>query len=151
MADAEAGKPPETNATKKKMKSIFGYDAKERYSSCYLCEKLHNDSSTKLTDMHHMICGPANRKLSEKYGLKVRLCIPHHTAGPEAVHLNHEMMEILQKDAQRAFEEHYPNLFFREIFGINYLTDKDREQQKPHNDKIEDNFHRIEIKEEEPW
>ena len=151
MADVEAGKSPEANATAEKMKSIFGYDEKERYSSCYLCEKLHNDQSTKLTDMHHMICGTANRKLSEKYGLKVRLCMPHHTAGQAAVHLNHEMMEILQKDAQRAFEEHYPNLSFREIFGINYLTDKDLEPQKPHNDMIEDNFHRIKIKEEEPW
>ena len=98
-----------------------------------------------------MICGTANRKLSEKYGLKVRLCIPHHASGPEAVHLNHENMEILQKDAQRAFEKNYPNLDFQQIFGINYLTDKDREPQKPHNDKIEDNFHKIEIKEEEPW
>ena len=133
------------------MKSILGYKDRERWSSCYLCEKLHQDHSIKITDMHHMISGTANRKLSEKYGLKVRLCIPHHTAGPEAVHLNHETMEILQKEAQRAFEKHYPNLDFRKIFGINYLTDQDREQQNQHNDKIEDNFHRIEIKEEEPW
>ena len=131
------------------MKSIFGYDAKERYSSCYLCEKLHQDYSIKITDMHHMICGTANRKLSEKYGLKVRLCIQHHTAGTEAVHLNHEIMRILQKDTQLAFERKYPNLSFREIFGKNYLTDEDREAEKTHESKMGQGFRVLE--EDEIW
>ena len=129
------------------MKSIM----QDNDGTCYLCIKMNRDYRRKITEEHHCIFGTGNRKLSEKYGLKVRLCIMHHREGKEAVHQNSTNARILQKDAQRAFEKHYPNLDFRKIFGINYLTDKDREQQKPHNDKIEDNFLRIEIKEEEPW
>lgn len=127
------------------MKSIMQqYDG-----TCYLCIKLHGDYGQRQTQEHHCIGGTANRKLSEKYGLKVRLCIPHHTGGPEAVHLNEGNMRILQKDAQLAFERKYPNLSFREIFGINYMTDKDREAANPHESKMGQGFRLLE--EDEIW
>ena len=88
-------------------------------------------------EKHHAIGGTANRKLSEKYGLKVRLCIYHHREGPEAVHNNINNMRLLQKEAQIAFEQHYPDLSFSDIFGMNYLTEEDR---KPHKDKIGQGF-----------
>lgn len=50
-------------------------------------------------------------------------------------HNNIGNMRLLQKDAQIAFERNYPNLSFRDIFGINYLTEEDREALKPHKDK----------------
>lgn len=119
------------------MKSIMQPYDRSRGSSCYLCQKLNGDYWDKYTEEHHAIGGTANRKLSEKYGLKVRLCIYHHREGREAVHNNINNMRLLQKDAQLAFEQHYPNLSFRDIFGMNYLTEEDR---KPHKDKIGQGF-----------
>lgn len=89
--------------------------------TCYLCRKLDNDSRIRYTQEHHCIGGTANRKLSEKYGLKVNLCLYHHTEGYQAVHRNINNMRMLQRDAQLAFEANYPELSFREIFGINYI------------------------------
>lgn len=45
----------------------------------------------------------------------------HHRTGPDAVHQNSDYMQILHEAAQKAFEEHYPDKSFREIFGKNYL------------------------------
>lgn len=87
---------------------------------CYLCELLNQDYSQKYVEEHH-IFGGANRKISERYGLKVQLCIWHHREGEEAVHNNAEMMDILHKAGQKAFEANYPNEDFRAIFGKNYL------------------------------
>lgn len=67
--------------------------------------------------------GTANRKLSEKYGLKVYLCPGHHLYGPEAVHSNAAVAELLHKEAQKSFIRAYPDLDFRAIFGRNYLSD----------------------------
>lgn len=97
---------------------------------CYLCMKYDNNFSThEVLQEHHVIYGTANRKLSEKYGLKVYLCVAHHLASgcKDAVHRSKATKEYLCKEAQKCFEEKYPNLSFLEIFGINYLEDADRE------------------------
>lgn len=82
---------------------------------------------------HHVMFGGfgSGRKLSEKYGLKVYLCVRHHLAdgGPDAVHRSRASRELLCKEAQRCFEKNYPNLSFREIFGKDWLTDEDRKNQ----------------------
>ena len=65
---------------------------------CYLCGALGQ------TEEHHCFGGP-NRRLSEKYGLKVYLCLSCHRTGPNAVHdsMNGtENRKILHEDAQRA-------------------------------------------------
>lgn len=94
---------------------------------CYLCRILHGDYSIKpVREEHHVIGGTANRRLSEKYGLKVYLDPDHHQYGPEAVHRSAKTAEILHKEAQKAFERTYPDLDFREIFGRNYLTETER-------------------------
>lgn len=77
----------------------------------------------KITEEHHAIFGTAGRKLSEKYGLKVYLCLAHHRIGKEAVHNNHKMARFVQANAQRAFEATFPDKDFMEIFGRNYKED----------------------------
>lgn len=89
---------------------------------CYLCEKIHGISPYyKVLHEHHVFGGPANRKLSEQYGLKVYLCPAHHEWAKEAVHNNADNMRLIRQDGQRAFEKEYPDLDFKEIFGRNYL------------------------------
>lgn len=109
------------------MKSIMH----QKDGTCYLCMKLQADYSPKQTQEHHAIHGAGRRKLSEKYGLKVYLCLRHHTAdgGPEAVHKNAEIDLLVKAEAQKAFEKRWPALNFREIFGKNYREEEDRWQQ----------------------
>lgn len=90
--------------------------------TCYLCIKLHSNYARQyFLQEHHVAFGTANRKLSEKYGLKVYLCDAHHEHSTEAVHVNADIRKMLCEDAQRAFEKKYPNLSFRCIFGKNYI------------------------------
>lgn len=110
------------------MKSIMHNKAD---GTCYLCMLLHNDDSPKMVrEEHHAPFGRGIRRISEKYGLKVYLCIPHHQhdAGKEAVHRNATVRRMLDKEAQKAFEQRYPDKDFRKIFGKNYLDDAERQQ-----------------------
>lgn len=104
------------------MKSIM---QDKQAHTCYLCMMLHSDFTEKQTQEHHVIFGTANRKLSEKYGLKVYLCLEHHETGREAVHRNAETALLVKKAAQRAFEKRWPDLDFRKIFGKNFLGEAD--------------------------
>lgn len=88
---------------------------------CYLCGLLHGDYSEKYTEEHHVIFGSANRKLSEKYGLKIYLCPEHHRTSIEAVHVNSEIAAVTKEHAQRRFEQHYKDLDWMQIFGRNYI------------------------------
>lgn len=108
------------------MKSIM----QKKDGRCYLCMLLYGDDGTKVTQEHHVIFGTANRKLSERYGLKVYLCIQHHTESPEAVHKNAEMALFLKIRAQRAFRERFPELNWMEIFGKNYDTEEQTGDQE---------------------
>lgn len=92
------------------MKSIL-----QTNKQCYVCGTTYDLHS------HHCIYGLANRKLSEKYGLKVWLCGRHHDLSNEGVHFNVELDLAIKQEAQRKFEEVYPELNFRQIFGRNYL------------------------------
>ena len=107
------------------MKSIM----QEKNGTCYLCERYYGDYSQKVTEEHHAIFGAGNRKLSERYGLKVYLCVGHHRASNEAVHMNEQVRREVSEDAQRAFERKYPDLSFLEIFGKNYIEHEEEEQQ----------------------
>lgn len=111
------------------MKSIMH---KKADRTCYLCMMLHCDY-TRRTGLqeHHVIGGNPGRKLSERYGLKVYLCLQHHLydGGSEAVHRNQKIRLELEKEGQRAFEKAYPYLEFKKIFGKNRLTEEDRQQE----------------------
>lgn len=106
------------------MKSIM----QEKTGQCYLCMKLHDDYSVKQVQEHHVIFGQGRRRLSEKYGLKVYLCLNHHTEGSEAVHRNAELANKLKILGQRAFKKRFPELDWMLIFQKNYDTDEDGEK-----------------------
>lgn len=100
------------------MKSIM----QQKDGRCYLCERLNMDFSEKNDlEEHHAIFGTAARALSERYGLKVYLCQYHHRLSKDAVHQNAEIAIYVKRQAQKRFEETYPELSFLEIFGKNYL------------------------------
>lgn len=87
--------------------------------TCYVCGRVG------YTHEHHVFYGIANRRLSEKYGLKVDLCFMHHEGTPMGVHGgNQELNQRLKQEAQRAFEnQHGSRDEFMKIFGKNYLED----------------------------
>lgn len=74
-------------------------------------------------ECHHIFGGNPNRKLSEKYGLKVWLCHSHHNEPPNGVHFNAEIRKRLQAKAQKIAMRHYEWTIeeFIKIFGKNYL------------------------------
>lgn len=101
------------------MKSIL-HDKQDR--TCMLCMMLYGDSSRKdVLQEHHVFYGSSFRKQSERNGLKVYLCLEHHTAGKEAVHSNKIHDKRLKRYAQLAFEEQHGHERFMEIFGRNFL------------------------------
>jgi hypothetical protein len=81
---------------------------------CFICKSPY-------VEEHH-IYGGANRKNSEKYGLKVWLCHRHHNEPPDGVHFNKALMDYLHRYGQVKFEETQGTRdFFMQIFGKNYL------------------------------
>ena len=90
------------------MKSILQTNKK-----CWVCGNPN-------TEEHHVIYGTAKRKLSDKYGLVVYLCRPHHT-GPKGAHFNSSLDTQLKMFAQKKFEEKYSHKKFMEVFHKNYL------------------------------
>lgn len=95
------------------MKSIMN----TKKGICYVCDRNGE------TQLHHIFYGTANRKMAERYGLKVYLCLNHHTASAEAIHQGNRDLDIrLKQEAQRAFESrHGSRTRFMELFGKNYL------------------------------
>lgn len=87
----------------------------QKVKECYVCRTTNNLHS------HHIFYGTANRKQSEKYGLKVYLCQEHHT-GNTGVHFQKDLDMHLKKIAQEHFEAEQGNREdFRRIFGRSYL------------------------------
>jgi len=85
---------------------------------CYMCGR--NGQMDPL-EWHHVF-GSANRKLSEKYGLKVRLCKYRcHNGADTSVHFNKPVRRQLQEEAQIWFNKNYPDKDFKELFGANYI------------------------------
>lgn len=94
----------------------------KRDGTCYLCMLLEGDCGTRTgLQEHHAMPGTANRRMSERYGLKVYLCLQHHTAGPMAVHNNAELRRLVQRKAQEAFERGRTHEEWMGAFGRNFL------------------------------
>ena len=53
------------------------------------------------------------------------MCVGHHREGTDAVHKNANMMRILQRDAQRAYEKTHSREEFFRLMGKNYLDEGD--------------------------
>jgi len=109
--------------TKKKRKKHAKSILKDKEDKrCYLCMLLYDDHSIKRVHEHHICFGTANRAKSEELGLKVNVCIDrHHKYGPEAVHNNKKMSEILKAAAQRAYEQNHTHEEWVSHIGKNYL------------------------------
>ena len=75
---------------------------------CYFCP------ATQELEDHHIFGSKGNRKLSEKYGLKVWLCKEHH----DEVHEGGKKMDELHKVGQRKFEEKHTREQYRKTFLI---------------------------------
>ncbi|MBR0149470.1 MAG: hypothetical protein IJM23_09835 [Lachnospiraceae bacterium] len=101
------------------MKSIM-HD--KRDGTCYLCMAAGDYTRKTILEEHHAIHGTANRRLSEKWGLKVYLCPAHHRRIHDSKDGRKDDLYI-QRAAQDAFRERYPHEDFRQIFGKNILAD----------------------------
>lgn len=83
---------------------------------CFICGK-------RATEEHHCIYGTANRKLSEKDGLKVYLCHWCHNEPPFGVHHNKNTDLKLKIIAEKKWIEYYHKTkedFIRR-YGKNYI------------------------------
>lgn len=86
----------------------------QKEERCYLCGRRHQ------LEMHHVVGGTANRKISDKYGLWVWLCHSCHT-GTEGAQYDKEKNIQLKQDAQEAFEKLYSHEKWMSLFMKNYL------------------------------
>lgn len=93
---------------------------------CFLCVYLHGDDHEQFTHCHHAVHGTANRKLSERYGLKYYLCPMHHEFSPEAVHRNKDIDTLLIKAAEIVFITKHGADKWMEIFEKNWLSDSEK-------------------------
>ncbi len=84
---------------------------------CYLTGRGDN------LEEHHVYYGTGNRKLSEKYGLKIYLTAEKHRNGKDAVHCNRELDMKIKAEVQEKAMEHYgwDVEDFRYIFGKSYV------------------------------
>lgn len=76
-------------------------------NECYLCRLFYGSCNQRGLHLHHIFEGTGRRKMSDKYGLTVKLCPMHHNASNEGVHFNKENDLILKRLGQKYFEEHY--------------------------------------------
>jgi len=85
--------------------------------ACYACGREGID-----LEEHHIFYGTANRRQSEKYGLKVHLCIDCHRRPKVGVHGGNKKLDrALKAQAQRIFEQRHSHEKFMEVFGKNYI------------------------------
>lgn len=84
---------------------------------CYLCRRFG------ATEEHHIFGGVANRKKSERDGLKVDLCHFCHNEPPNGVHFNKDRNIRLRQIGQRTWMEKYGKTIedFIKEYGKNYL------------------------------
>ena len=99
------------------MRSVIQRD--ETY--CYICKEKYGIDALQPTEEHHVFGGPL-RPISEKNGLKVRLCHRHHTEGPEAVHRCQAMNRWLQKRAQIQFLQSHTKQEWMRIMHRDYAA-----------------------------
>lgn len=82
--------------------------------TCFICGTTYN------LEEHHIFRTPY-RNASERCGLKVYLCQPHHT-GNQGVHNGNVIVDkYLKQLAQKKFEENHSREEFIRLFGHSYL------------------------------
>lgn len=108
---------------KKHKKSIIQTEKRQ----CFLCKYLYGDTRYQYTEEHHVMYGNGQREVSEEEGIKVDLCLKHHKEGPEAVHSNREMRELLCRIFQEEYEKTHTRKEWRSNFRKNYLEADDED------------------------
>ena len=74
------------------------------------------------TEEHHAFYGTAQRRISEEYGFKARLCPIHHRGQPKGVHGgNRELDLAIKRHFQAEYEKDYLRHDFMKLIGRNYL------------------------------
>ena len=63
----------------------------------------------------------AEPEMVREYGLKVWLCQRCHRDPRQGVHFNRDVMKIMHRTGQQAFEKEHSRDEFMNIFGKNYL------------------------------
>lgn len=87
----------------------------EDMKHCIFCGKPYAEE-------HHIFFGTANRKISEKYGLKVPLCGEEHRESANSPHKNRIVDLALKCWGQSLFEKEIGTREeFRKTFGKSYL------------------------------
>ena len=81
---------------------------------CYFC------GARVGLECHHIFAGHANRKISEKYGLKVWLCHRHHT-GTDGAQYDSDLNLQLKAEAQKAFEKLHGHEEWMRLIRKNYI------------------------------
>lgn len=81
-------------------------------------------------EKHHIFGGKPNRGHSEDCGLTVHLCKECHTDNKRGVHGDKDIMEMLHKVGQAAFERSHSREEFVAIFGKNYLDEPKEPKEK---------------------
>ena len=96
------------------MRGIHLFSIVQKKKRCWVCGVDHG------LEIHHIFGGVANRRISEKYGLKVWLCAEHHR-GDNGAQYNHELNRELKRQAQAAFETIYGHDKWMALIMKNYL------------------------------
>jgi len=89
----------------------------QEYRPCFLCGR-------PATEEHHAFEGNSRRKLSERYKLKIWLCVECHRTGKDSVHHSPRGPQAMAVKvwAQRKFaREHRTREDFIRIFQTNVL------------------------------
>lgn len=79
-------------------------------------------------ECHHIFAGVANRRISEKYGLKVWLCHRHHT-GADGAQYDKALNLRLKQDAQKAFEKTHSHEEWMQLIRKNYLEGENENER----------------------
>ncbi len=85
---------------------------------CYICERPYSE-------LHEVFFGNPDARLSQDYGMVVRLCAYHHRDHKAGVHHNREFDLQLKTEYKAKFEEMYPDLNFCDIFKCAWLMEVD--------------------------
>ena len=73
------------------------------------------------SELHEVFYGNPDARLSQDYGMQVRLCAYHHRDSREGVHHNRELDLKLKVEYYKKFQVMYPHLRFEDIFKTSWL------------------------------
>ena len=76
---------------------------------------------TPYAELHEVFFGNPDARLSQDWGMQVRLCYYHHRRHVTGVHHNEKLDQKYKKEFQQKFEDEHGHDKFMEVFGTNYL------------------------------